>query len=61
MLNQEKLETKPEFIAEQAVQKQYELAVTILQNETGRFWTRFNIFIGIQFIDFYQRCITYCF
>ena len=46
-----------EFIEEQdkittcetAIQKQYELVIGVYQDETGRFWTRFNIFVGIQF------------
>ena len=35
-------------LKEKTINKQYELAINILQNETGRFWNRFNIFIGIQ-------------
>jgi len=36
--------------AELAIQKQYELLIGIFQAETGRFWTRFNIFTGIQLL-----------
>ena len=35
---------------EPALQKQYKILVDVYQNETGRFWTRFNIFVGIQFV-----------
>lgn len=35
--------------SEGAIQKQYELVIGVYQSESGRFWTRFNIFTGIQF------------
>ena len=33
---------------ETAIQKQYELVVGVYQTESGRFWTRFNIFTAIE-------------
>ena len=33
---------------ETAIQKQYELVVSVYQTEAGRFWTRFNIFTAIE-------------
>lgn len=43
-------EPEEKVFTEKAIQKQYELAINVHQNETGRFWTRMNIFFGIQFV-----------
>ena len=38
---------------ELAIQRQYELVVGVYQSELGRFWARFNILTGIEFVGIF--------